>query len=432
MMSLMIDALNRRSREDSGGKDLFDDEAKRTLRMAALLHDVGHYPLSHATEASFFRCQDEKDAAKSEDFEKQVPTATPTETLRLNDLASQGKNDNVSHERFGQLIITKHEGLTRTLKGEGFDEKLIGYIVTAEIDAVPDLWWQLIHSSLDADRLDFLQRDSHFAGVSYGLVDLGFIVANLVLDPDLDMFAVNQKAIPAFEHFLLARYFMYNVYYHKTVMGFELMAKTLFSQMAREKHDVVVDFDRLIKELNNDSFFLRFDDDYFWRHLHEWDPHKDHHKEIRQCLLNRIPLTCLFEERQAIGPDDHNIEMKFQFLRRGRLKDSTTFEGALKHFDIDTEDLALQESKLDFERMAPISRRDKKADPKDLKELGKVCINGEFKDLIDVEHSAIRFLSHQKVHIRRLYLLDRTRTPNASSDPDFVDTFRKELVSRFK
>lgn len=430
-MSLMIDALNKRSHEDGGGKDLLDDEAKRTLRMAALLHDVGHYPLSHATEASFFRCQDEKDAATSEDFEKKVPTATPTEALRLNDLASQGKNDKVSHERFGQLIITKHEGLTRTLKGEGFDEKLIGYIVTAEIDAVPDLWWQLIHSSLDADRLDFLQRDSHFAGVSYGLVDLGFIVANLILDPDLRMFAVNQKAIPAFEHFLLARYFMYNVYYHKTVMGFELMAKTLFSQMAREKHDVVVDFDRLIEELNNDSFFLRFDDDYFWRHLHEWDPHEDYYREIRRCLLSRIPLTCLFEERQAIGPNDHNVDKKFQFLRRGRLAGSSTFVDVLKACGIDAKDLSLLESKLDFERMAPVSRRDKKAEPRDLKELGKVCINGEFKDLIDVEHSAIRFLSHQKVHIRRLYLLDRTRSTNGSADRDFVDKFRKELVSRF-
>ncbi len=91
-------------------------------------------------------------------------------------------------------------------------------------EAFPDVWKELkgareealISFSLGADRMDYLQRDSHHGGVAYGVIEEDYIVNNLVAEGG--RLYVREKALPSVESFLLARFFMFsNVYLHKTV-----------------------------------------------------------------------------------------------------------------------------------------------------------------------------------------------------------------------
>lgn len=89
------------------------------------------------------------------------------------------------------------------------------------------VYTRLLHSSLDADRLDYLLRDSYQTGVKYGLVDLQYLVRLLMVveDPALTennkVLACNKKGQHVVEHFLMSRYFHYSqVIFHKTNASF--------------------------------------------------------------------------------------------------------------------------------------------------------------------------------------------------------------------
>lgn len=152
---------------------------RKTLRIAALLHDVGHAPFSHSLE---------------------------------------------------HLLKDKHEKYTTTLVDHYFKK----YIKSARVNPehVKDLILggyspkpylsKIINGQLDVDRLDYLLRDSHYAGVTYGKFDLDRIISQLcVVD---NQFVVLEGGYEAVEQMLFARYQMYQqVYFHKTKRAFELM-----------------------------------------------------------------------------------------------------------------------------------------------------------------------------------------------------------------
>ena len=76
---------------------------------------------------------------------------------------------------------------------------------------------QLVSGELDVDRMDYLLRDSYFTGVRYGSYDRSWLASNItaLVDDGVARLAVDIRALAAFEHFLLARYHMFQmVYYH--------------------------------------------------------------------------------------------------------------------------------------------------------------------------------------------------------------------------
>ena len=103
------------------------------------------------------------------------------------------------------------------------------------------VYTQLLHSSLDADRLDYLLRDSYQTGVKYGLVDLQYLVRLLMVkeDPDLPpnnnrVLVCNKKGQHVVEHFLMSRYFHYSqVIFHKTNAAFEGMVKCMYIKLVQ-------------------------------------------------------------------------------------------------------------------------------------------------------------------------------------------------------
>lgn len=175
-------------------------------RLAALLHDVGHPPLSHAAESLL-----------------------PTRGALLGpDVAEP--DETASHEDMTFVILTRSElsaTLTRAFADLGITGADVAAIIAerhprspafhaAGLDFGP-LLHQLVSGELDVDRMDYLLRDSYFTGVRYGTYDYAWLVNNvqaIALD-GVAKLAVDMRALPAFEHFLLARYHMFQmVYYH--------------------------------------------------------------------------------------------------------------------------------------------------------------------------------------------------------------------------
>jgi len=95
--------------------------------------------------------------------------------------------------------------------------------------SVPGFLTHVVSSQLDADRFDYLLRDSYAAGVNYGDFDHLWLITHLHADQDHSRLYLSSKALLAAEAYIFARYHMYRtVYFHKTTRAAEVMLKLLF------------------------------------------------------------------------------------------------------------------------------------------------------------------------------------------------------------
>ena len=195
IMGRMIDRLVERKK--------FSGRDKQVMRVAALLHDIGHYPYSHLMEYV--------------DRDKHRPTYL-VKPKRGKPTTSRKKVEYPDHERIGQIIITQRPDLAGVLRSAKIDPAEIASIIRGEHGK--PAYNQLIHSSLDVDRMDYLVRDSLGTGVPYGRIDLDYLLSNLDVTSDGEI-VLSHKATAAAEHFVVSRYFMFKtVYMHKTVFAF--------------------------------------------------------------------------------------------------------------------------------------------------------------------------------------------------------------------
>lgn len=160
-------------------------EAHTLLRLAALLHDVGHPPFSHATE----------------------------------DLFAEGTN----HESYSYSLITADE-IARLIDrrlGDGTSLRVAEIAVGQAKSVMDSFLAELLTGEIGTDRIDYLKRDSYHLGVAYGQFDRHRLLNTLFVrhNPDKDgpELALEDGGLHAVEGFLLARYFMFlDVYFHKT------------------------------------------------------------------------------------------------------------------------------------------------------------------------------------------------------------------------
>jgi hypothetical protein len=191
--------------------------ARQVARLAGLLHDLGHPPFSHTYEPllprkgalpsprHWYARFDPEARASHEDFSIAAIYALSQEAPRL--LPADEAQDVCA--LIDQAVRPSPE-LTRA--GPRSSHNLY------------PLLKQMISGEIDADRMDYLRRDAHFAGVAYGNFDLERLIQSLSSQetPRGRMMALDQSAIYTYENFLMARFHMaMQVYFHKTLLAFE-------------------------------------------------------------------------------------------------------------------------------------------------------------------------------------------------------------------
>ena len=169
------------------GRHNIDAADRVAARGAALLHDVGHGPFSHAMENML----------------------------------------GVHHEQMTmRSVLSDETELGRLL--HSYSRELPPRIASIiEGTFKPAALAQLVSSQLDVDRMDYLLRDSLMTGAKYGLYDLEWIINALQIDQERDRIYVAARGVFAVEEYLQARYYMFRqVYFHRTLRSAEAVLRS--------------------------------------------------------------------------------------------------------------------------------------------------------------------------------------------------------------
>lgn len=246
LMSLAIDTLRNKNVSISA-------QEEEAVLITILLHDIGHGPFSHSLEHTLI--------------------------------------EGVSHEMLSSLLMDK--------LNEEFDGRL-SLAITIFNDQYPRKFFhQLVSSQLDMDRMDYLNRDSFFTGVSEGVISFDRIIT--MLNVEQGQLVVEAKGIYSVEKFLIARRLMYwQVYLHKTVIGAEQMLikilyrakelaaqdSTLFATTALS-HFLTnkINHRNFLEDARHLDWFTRLDDTDIMSALKEWVYEED---EILSTLCRKL------------------------------------------------------------------------------------------------------------------------------------------------
>ena len=242
-----------------------DRDQIQEIRLAALLHDVGHGPFSHMYEEVL---------------------AETSET---------------THEDISQRIILE-TSVRDILERHGFSPKQMASLAVGRQSKRPGFVNEIIAGGLSADIMDYLLRDSYFTGVEYGRVDIHRVMDSLhVVGGRL---VLDEAAIDAFEAMLLARYQMFKaVYFHRTVRAAELM---LVQSMK------LADRALGLTDISDIERYLGLTDEVVLHKLSTLPKSSSELKEARRLavdFLNRRLVKCVYEK--TVQRRDRVVEQLF-------------------------------------------------------------------------------------------------------------------------
>ncbi len=224
-----------------GNKLSTNEDTIILLRIAGLLHDIGHGPFSHS-------------------FEPILNTF-----LR------------VSHEEMGAILI-ENTVVSDILGRNGIDTNDVTDLILGRYKRKS--LSRVINSSIDADKMDYIVRDSYHTGAGYS-VDIRRIAMN-AMDIDGDL-AINARALEAIESLLMARLLSFRtIYYHKTSRAVQLMLERAMALVVREMDLNLNDI------LENPDFYLNLDDYTMWEILRKNEKSKDIMKKLMRRHILKV------------------------------------------------------------------------------------------------------------------------------------------------
>ena len=229
-------------------KGILDLDQIDDLRIAALLHDIGHGPFSHLFE----------------------------------EVLQQKKK--ATHENIGKDLITKTE-IGDLLSKTGFDKKFIAKLAFGESKF--QFMNEMLSGSLSADLMDYLPRDGYFTGAEHAKIDHKRITQSL--DVYKNKLALEKSALYSFESMVHSRYQMFKaVYFHKTVRAAEVMLLESIKLADSELGFTSLDLDDYVK-LTDDYVVLQL------INLTGATSELKRAKKIAQNYQNRDLFKCVYE-----------------------------------------------------------------------------------------------------------------------------------------
>jgi HD superfamily phosphohydrolase len=332
LMTLAIETLKGKNIEIS-------KEEEEAVIIAILLHDIGHGPFSHSLEHTLV--------------------------------------EGVSHEHISHLIMNE---LNNEFSGR----------LTLAIDIFQDqhpkhFLHQLVSSQLDTDRMDYLNRDSFFTGVSEGVISFDRIIK--MLNVANNQLVVEQKGIYSIEKFLIALRLMYwQVYLHKTVVsaeqmliktlkrakylsskGTDLFATPALSHFLKNSIDQVT-FEEKVDHL---YYFSQLDDTDILASLKVWAHHEDTIlsmlcKGIMSRNLNRvemsneIPNDSYISELRKLAMDKYKLsEADTEYIIYSQTVSNSAYQVGEGHIQILMKDGSIQDitSASDLSNLEVLSKK---------------------------------------------------------------------------
>ncbi|MFS0905550.1 HD domain-containing protein [Priestia aryabhattai] len=285
------------------GRPEWNEDERLLCLCAALLHDLGHGPFSHSFEKVF----------------------------------------HLDHEEFTQAIIVGDTEVNQVLTkvGKDFPKKVAEVIAkTYENKLVVSL----ISSQIDADRMDYLQRDAYYTGVSYGHFDMERILR--VMRPREDQAVIKHSGMHAVEDYIMSRYQMYwQVYFHPVTRSAEVILTKILHR-AKELHYHYYEFKQepthfysIFEEEISLKEYLKLDESVILFYFQAWEEEEDEIlSDLCRRFMNRqlfkyiefnpnsqmkmwMELTTLFK-KAGINPDyylvvDSSSDLPYDFYRPG-------------------------------------------------------------------------------------------------------------------
>ncbi|MFW7381031.1 MAG: HD domain-containing protein [Oligoflexus sp.] len=229
------------------GRVFQSDDVLQIIRLAGLLHDLGHPPFSHSGERFLPKLEDV--IAANPDMADYIREYLQEQCE--NSKKSGKKQTGIRHEIFSMIMIDrvlqdtygKHPHLSQRVDPRDVIAIISGAIKPAAGSILDkhkayDLCRELISGELDIDRMDYLLRDSKECGVVYGVFDAERILDSLYVYYNQEEgrlhAAIHLSGLAAFEDYLRARQSMYlQLYFHKSAVG----AEAMMQHLARRLHD---------------------------------------------------------------------------------------------------------------------------------------------------------------------------------------------------
>ncbi len=316
----------------------YTDKERQILRLAALLHDIGHFPLSHDGEMTYRTSENHKAsdfsvAKEKRNVKKKIDSlCDKAESFHIHHM--EPSNSAFHHEQVTKKIILCNKNIEEVIQnsncGEFINLEDLCAIITGDVEydnyRIADMV-QLLHSEVDADRIDYMMRDGFFSGTSYGDFGVGLLIDNLTkIEVDgKKIIGIKQRGIASGDQFLMNRLLSYEqVMYNTRVSSLAFMAREIMSYGISNGY--INSNEEVFKNIETNSVnHLLFTDNSFWNCVEKLYQEHINGKVIDKTIENYVKNLINNNELNRVSINDVVLKVTPKYFKE-YIKDTEIYK----------------------------------------------------------------------------------------------------------